>query len=104
MLATSLVLAPVLEELVFRGGLQPVVDRTRLGRKRWAGITVGNAFTSVLFAAAHLFTGPPWLAAGVFFPSLVFGRLAQIYPTLVPSVLVHAWFNACYLLSLYAWR
>lgn len=97
-LGNALVLAPVLEELVFRGGIQGVLDRTRFGASAAAvGVTVGNLLTSVLFSAAHLITAPAWLAAGVFLPSLVFGRLKQLYPSLVPAMLVHAWYNACYL-------
>lgn len=98
-LLASLLLAPVLEELVFRGGIQPAVDRTRIGRIRWAGVTLGNVSTSLLFAAAHLFVAPPGLAAGVFFPSLVFGRLAQLYPTLLPCICMHAWYNVCFMVA-----
>jgi uncharacterized protein len=103
-LAASLVLAPVLEELVFRGGIQSWLDGTSPGRREVArGLTVGNLSTSVLFAAAHLAVLPPWLAASIFFPSLVFGRLKQLYPSLLPAMLVHAWFNACYLATGSAW-
>jgi membrane protease YdiL (CAAX protease family) len=97
-LANALVLAPVLEELVFRGGIQGVLDRTRFGACGASmGVSVGNLLTSVFFSAAHLITAPAWLAAGVFLPSLVFGRLKQLYQSLVPAILVHAWYNACYL-------
>lgn len=97
-LAISLLLAPVLEELVFRGGIQDVLDRTPWGRLGvLGGLSVGNVLTSLLFSAAHLMAAPAWLAGATFFPSLVFGRLKQLYPSLVPVVLVHAWFNVCYL-------
>ncbi|MGZ8283627.1 MAG: CPBP family glutamic-type intramembrane protease, partial [Allosphingosinicella sp.] len=59
--------------------------------------SVGNVLTSLLFSAAHLMAAPAWLAGAAFFPSLVFGRLKQLYPSLLPVVLVHAWFNVCYL-------
>jgi membrane protease YdiL (CAAX protease family) len=95
----SILVAPVLEELVFRGGVQEALDRTSWGRRRpVTGLSVGNLATSLIFAAAHLLVVVPWLAAGVFFPSLVFGRLKQLYPSLLPAMLVHAWYNACFLL------
>jgi len=98
-LVGSLVVAPVLEELVFRGGLQEVLDRTSWGRRRAVpGVSVGNLSTSLVFAAVHLPVTLPWLAVGVVFPSLVFGRLKQLYPSLLPAMLVHAWYNACFLL------
>ena len=100
-LVGSILIAPVLEELVFRGGVQEVLDRTAWGRLRpIRGVSVGNLLTSVLFAAAHLAVTLPWLAVGVFFPSLVFGRLKQLYPSLLPAMLVHAWYNVCFLLML----
>ena len=95
---TFLLLAPVLEEIVFRGGIQEMLDRTAQGQRVLvAGLTVGNVVTSALFSAAHLASSPPWLAAAVFVPSLLLGRLQQLSRSLVPVVLVHAWYNACYL-------
>jgi len=97
-LAISLLLAPMLEELVFRGGIQDALDRTPWGRLCvFGGLSVGNVLTSLLFSAAHLMAAPAWLAGAIFFPSLVLGRLKQLYSSLVPVVLVHAWFNVCYL-------
>ena len=97
-LLAFLLLAPLVEEIVFRGGLQEVLDRSAFGRRALvAGVTVGNVVTSAVFAAAHLASSPPWLAAAVFLPSLLLGRVKQLYPSLVPVVLVHAWYNGCYL-------
>ncbi len=97
-LVNALLLAPTVEEIVFRGGLQEALDRTDVGgRLRCGGLSIGNVVTSAVFSAAHLITAPPWLAIGTFFPSLVFGRLKQLYPSLLPAVLVHGWYNACYL-------
>jgi membrane protease YdiL (CAAX protease family) len=96
-LTTSLLLAPVLEELVFRGGLQAILERRLPVRFALHG---ANVLTSLLFAISHWMAAPAWLAASVFFPSLVFGRLKQLYASLAPAMLVHAWFNACFLLVL----
>lgn len=96
-LLNALLLAPVIEEIVFRGGLQEALDRTDIGgRIHCGGLSIGNVVTSAVFSAAHLITAPPWLAIGTFFPSLVFGRLKQLYPSLLPAVLVHGWYNACF--------
>jgi uncharacterized protein len=93
-----LLLAPIVEEIVFRGGVQELLDRTAFGRLALcADLTVGNVVTSALFSAAHLISAPAWLAAAVFFPSLLLGRVKQLYRSLVPVVLVHASYNACYL-------
>ena len=97
-LVKVLLIAPVLEEIVFRGGVQRLLERAAWGSRLVApGVTIGNVLTSVIFAAAHLSVAPTGLAAAIFLPSLVFGRLAQLYRTLLPAMLVHAVYNACYL-------
>jgi membrane protease YdiL (CAAX protease family) len=96
-LVNAFLLAPVLEELVFRAGIQSMLEGTALGRLSVpGGVSLDNVLTSVLFSAAHLMVGPPWLAASIFFPSIVLGRLKQLYPSLLPVILVHAWYNVCY--------
>jgi membrane protease YdiL (CAAX protease family) len=103
-LVKVLLLSPVLEELIFRGGVQTLLDRTVFGARLVVrGVTVGNVLTSALFAAAHLWVAPPALAAAIFLPSLVFGRLRQLYPSLLPAVIVHGVYNACYLATGMAW-
>ena len=67
-------------------------------------MSVGNVVASGVFSAFHLVVAPPWLAAAIFLPSLVFGRLKQQYPSLLPAMLVHGWYNACYLGADLSWR
>ena len=103
-LVKVLLLSPVLEELIFRGGVQTLLDRTVFGARLVVrGVTVGNVLTSALFAAAHLWVAPPALAAAIFLPSLVFGRLRQLYASLLPAMVVHAVYNGCYLATGMAW-
>ena len=104
-LVLFLLIAPVLEEIVFRGGLQEMLDRTAFGRLAPVGnVTVANVATSALFAAAHLASAPLWLAVAVFLPSLVLGRVKQLDPSLLPVVLLHAGYNGCYLCLAAGWR
>lgn len=91
-LAYALVLAPVWEEVFFRGTLFPwLADRLPVHQAQW--------LSALAFGAVHLH-GPTLI------PLTVFGALlAGIYRTsgsLVPSILVHAFFNAntCILLLL----
>jgi len=88
------VLMPVLEEIVFRGGIQSALVCWPPLARRWYGISLANLITSVLFAAMHLFAQPPLWAALVFFPSLVFGWARDRYNAVVPSVLLHSVYNA----------
>ena len=65
--ALSLVVAwPLLEEALFRGGVQPALLRTPFGAREAWGLTTANVATSVLFAAAHLASQTPEWAAAAF--------------------------------------
>ena len=89
---------PPLEEAVFRGGLQPWLAR----RWRWrlGPVSAANLATSLVFAALHLFYPPPLWAAGVLVPSLVFGHFRERYHGLTAPILLHAWYNASYMVLL----
>ena len=92
----------VLEEIVFRGGVQPFLARAFGPRGASAPLTPANLATSALFAAAHVWRHGPVLALGVFPVSLVYGVARERSGRLAPAVLLHLWFN----LLLYAasWR
>lgn len=89
----------VLEELVFRAGLQEMLRR-HLAKRDWkrAG-WAANGAASLVFAAAHLFAHPPLWAAGVLFPSLVFGHVWNRTRSLAACSIVHFVYN-----FLYFWR
>lgn len=85
---------PVLEEIVFRGGLQPaLLTRPTLSVTR-AGISPANVITSFVFAALHLMSQGPLLASLVFLPSLVFGAARDRYGTISASIILHMFYNA----------
>ncbi|HTO50503.1 MAG TPA: JDVT-CTERM system glutamic-type intramembrane protease [Burkholderiales bacterium] len=97
--ALSLVVAwPLLEETLFRGGVQPALLRTRWGAREAWGLTTANVATSVLFAAAHLASQTPEWAAAAFVPSLVFGHFRERYGSIVPGAALHVFYNAGYFL------
>lgn len=85
---------PLLEEVVFRGTLQPRLARTTWGARENWGITTANVVTSVLFAGAHLAAHDAALAAATFFPSLVFGYFRDRYGSIWPGAALHVFYNA----------
>lgn len=87
-------LMPVLEEWVFRGGVQEWL-RQRWSQ-HWQGLSLANGVTSLIFAALHLWQHPPLWAAGVFLPSLVFGFFYERHRGLLSPILLHAGYNAGY--------
>lgn len=86
------VIAPIAEEIFFRGMLYPVL------RRRWApamAITI-NGF---LFALIHFI---PILLPGLFLVGIVLAWVRERSGSLIPCMLVHALQNAVVLFSIYA--
>lgn len=93
-LLTVSLIYPVLEEIVFRGGLQSALLARTMFRQHAGPVSLANVLTSIAFAAAHLFRQPPVWAALVLLPSLVFGWSRERYNSIVPSILLHMIYNA----------
>ncbi|PID60068.1 MAG: hypothetical protein CSB44_11215 [Gammaproteobacteria bacterium] len=81
------IVSPVLEEFVFRGGLQSWLLSRRCGK-------LANPITAAVFAAFHLFRQPPLWAALIFLPALVFGwSYERTGERLAAPILLHAFYN-----------
>lgn len=97
----GVIVAPVIEEIVFRGGVQEW-----LIARGWGGSadvwwpSPANIVTSLLFALGHLLHHPPLWALSMGLPSLVFGLLYEHRRHLGPPITAHSVYNAAYLLLL----
>lgn len=89
-----ILLYPILEELAFRGFVQSYladkIQRTVLK------LSAANILTSLLFVGWHLFYHPPLWAIAVFVPSLIFGYFKDRTNWVLPSILLHIFYNAGY--------
>jgi len=94
-----LLLAPLLEETVFRRGVHALALRHRgtAARRWWAWPSRVNWLVALLFAAAHLLRLPPVLALAVVVPALVLGQVYEMTGRLWPCVAAHAAFNLVWL-------
>lgn len=93
LLAVAL-LYPVLEEICFRGLLQGWLMQ-HIGNRPaalWI-LSWPNVLTSLAFVAAHLPTQPVGWAAATLLPSLVFGFFRERYDSVLPSILLHIYYN-----------
>lgn len=79
---------PFMEEVMYRGILQPILSGAGLGR--WPAI-VG---TSVVFASVHLALARPHAVAAIFVLSLGFGWAYERTGRLAAPVTMHVLFNA----------
>lgn len=91
-------LYPLLEEWLFRGLLQPQLMTWQPLRSRLLGLSGANLLASLLFGIAHLIAHPPFWAAAVILPSLVFGAFRDRYHSVVPAIILHSFYNLGYFL------
>lgn len=92
----GLLVAAVLEEAVFRAGLQQWLMERRWGAWRWGRVTAANAVSAVVFALAHGLSRSWLLALGVTGPALLLGWLYERRQSLAACVAVHALMNGAW--------
>jgi uncharacterized protein len=86
---TAILIAPVFEELLFRGFLQPLLSRT-------FGVIAGVLITAALFGSLHLFQyALAWqYAAIIFLAGVAFGWVRARTGSVIPGTLMHCCFNS----------
>lgn len=88
---SAVVLAPLAEEIYFRGIMQSFIRRQT--GKPWAAVLLASGF----FAAIHL--NQPQAVASLFALSVVLGYNYERTGRLLPSILIHVVFNAVFMLA-----
>ncbi|WP_374319198.1 JDVT-CTERM system glutamic-type intramembrane protease [Aquabacterium sp.] len=88
----TLLLAAVLEEVLFRGGLQEWLWRRGLSAV-WGGLSQANVLTSSAFALAHGLTRSWSLAACAGVAGLLLGWVYDRQRRLWPCMALHAGMN-----------
>ena len=84
MILMTVVLAPILEEILFRG----IILKGMLNMK--INPTKAIAISALIFGLIH---GYPWQAAGAFFLGLILGWVYQKTESLIIPILLHAFNN-----------
>jgi membrane protease YdiL (CAAX protease family) len=88
-----LLAAPLLEEIVFRAGLQEAL------LQRCDSAPLANVVTAFTFAAAHVAVHADAQTALTLLPALAIGLVYQRQRRLAPCIAWHALFNAVWLLG-----
>jgi membrane protease YdiL (CAAX protease family) len=83
----------VLEEVIFRGGIQSGLLGKEIFRLKLLGLSRANWLTSSLFALAHVWQHPWALVPGYFVVSLVLGYFRERYKGILVPVALHGWYN-----------
>lgn len=88
-----LVIYPVSEEIIFRGGVQGAIARLPWGRYGLAGISLSNFLASLIFSLLHVWNLGDWWAIAVFLPSLIYGLSYELTGKLLAPISLHSWYN-----------
>lgn len=96
-LVISIVIAPISEEIIFRGTIQGFLERKFPTGQFW-GLSMPNIATNLAFALTHYFFRPNPSILLVFFPGLIFGYLRETQRSLTAPTVVHAFYNLGYAL------
>jgi membrane protease YdiL (CAAX protease family) len=103
--AVPLLVSPVVEEVVFRLGLQQtLIDRTPLApdishRPHRLQRLRPTVATAAAFAAAHFILRPSLTSALTFLPALAIGAVYERQRRVLPCVALHALFNTVWCLG-----
>jgi membrane protease YdiL (CAAX protease family) len=94
---TAIVAAPLIEEMMFRGFLQPLFSRT-------VGVTLGILITSILFGGLHAFEYQfAWqYVAAIGAVGVALGILRVKTNSILPGTVMHGCFNAVSVVGLIA--
>ncbi len=87
---------PMVEELSFRGVIQGALALKFSNRLYGGFLSAANLVTSLLFVAIHFVHHPPLWAMAVFVPSLIFGYFRDRFGGVVPSIVLHAFYNGVF--------
>ena len=90
-------LYPLIEEIVFRGLIQSYLQ-VKIRQSSVRVISHANINTSILFVTLHIFYQPMIWALIVFIPSIVFGYFKEKYNSLLPSIFLHSYYNAGFII------
>ena len=93
-LISAILIAPVLEETIYRGVMQSSFVAIMGGQR-----SVAVVMTSLLFTGIHITVVPPPLLPGIFLLSVVLGWLYERNGHLLAPILAHALFNGLNLLA-----
>ncbi len=94
----SVLIYPVLEEIVFRGAAQGMLWKTRLAAVALGPLSGPNLVTSAAFVGLHVLVRPAFVTLGVIVPSLIFGYFRDRYLGIIPPILLHVFYNSGFFL------
>lgn len=85
---------PIVEEFVFRGGLQNWLYKYPWAKLTYLHISVANIIVSILFSTLHIILRPDDNSTyGIIIPSLIFGLFKDRHRHIMSCTLLHIFYN-----------
>ena len=91
-----ILLYPIVEELAFRGVIQGYLAGHAKGQYLGGFLSASNLMTSLIFVAIHFVHHSPLWAIAVVVPSLIFGYFRERFGSVIPAVVLHAFYNGVF--------
>jgi len=85
--------APVVEEVIFRLGLQQELLQRLQPDSAW----LANGLTALIFSVAHELSHSPVMALLTLLPAMFIGKFYQRSRRIAPCIALHAFFNVIWL-------
>ena len=98
MVVIFVIISPVVEEIVFRGGVLPYLLRHIVLNSSYWHISYANIITSLIFCSLHFINQSVISSVAIFIPSLIFGVFYQRYHHIAPSIILHSVYNTVFLI------
>ncbi len=95
---TLVLVYPILEEIIFRGFLQPILAKHL--HHSWSVITSANLLTSLVFSLTHLINHPPLWSLATFIPSLALCYIMELAKNINAQIHSHCTSNSASFLFL----
>lgn len=85
---------PIVEEIIFRGGLQRWLYHYHWGKITSIHISVANVIVSLIFSFLHIIVRPEDPSTyGIIIPSLIFGLFRDRHGHIISCTLLHIFYN-----------
>jgi membrane protease YdiL (CAAX protease family) len=102
-LLTAVIAAPVIEEIIFRAGVQHGLlqwphMQTMVFASGPLHASAANLLTAALFALAHV-PAQGWVGLATFVPAVAIGMVYDRYRSVLPCIALHCAFNLAWLLA-----
>ena len=85
---------PIVEEIIFRGGMQGWLRKYQWAKITILGISIANVLVSIIFSILHIIIRPDdYTTYAIIIPSLIFGLFRDRHKHIISCTVLHIFYN-----------